>query len=158
MDFTTEGQRGLGRTTTFTPRLAGWKRKDIQRLSNNQKEQLYLFISQLVCAGYGVFLPFLRDQRDVQHVPVEELYRDWITSIYVTGEAVLPPDVRGHIANARPHFVSVFKHQYESILGLKVGMLSKAKFETIASYYFIAGICLASSEQSIAANLMADAL
>lgn len=152
LDYTTEGRRGLGRASTYIPRLGAWKRADIASLPPDQRARLRKYITQIIGAGYGSYLSYRLIERDITALSFDELYQVWVPRIYASWDAGLPDDVRRALDNVGSSHASIFKYQYENVLRLKIGLFNKVKFGTIALSYFGVGACLADTEQSLIAN------
>lgn len=83
LDSETSGERGLGRMTSFIPRLGAYFRNELSQLSESNKIDLYDLIQDLVLRGYLVHVLFMEtDKREVEKSSGTELYESWIPEIY----------------------------------------------------------------------------
>ena len=83
LDFTTPGDRGIGRVSLIIPRYGAYFRKQLLLMSKNNLIKLYNLIQDIILRGYLVHLLFL--ERPVKTSVIltgEEIFEKWIPGLY----------------------------------------------------------------------------
>jgi len=83
LDTQTPGDRGLGRMTSYIPRLGAYFRDEISNISESDKMDFYDLIQDTILRGYLVNVLFMgAKERDNNNLSGPELYDLWIPAIY----------------------------------------------------------------------------
>lgn len=83
LDFTTPGNRGIGRIGEYVPRFGAYFRKGLSNMSEVDLSKLYEIIQDLILRGYLVHVLFIEESvRDSAISSGKELYEKWIPGIY----------------------------------------------------------------------------
>jgi len=140
LDFETIGERGIGRMTDFIPRLGGYFREPISKLSQAEIDELYNLIQDLMLRGYLFYALFMENEiKKSITINGEDLYDQWIPGIYVS-------DVSEMKENAKNLFEACIYSIYNSLKKFLInhqmkggGFFSKDKTDNIIYYYALAG-------------------
>lgn len=140
LDYETQGDRGIGRMTTFVPRFGAYFRKQLCLMPKGDISTLFMLIQDILIRGYLGHLLFMEESiKKSKLVNKEKLFQEWIPGIYGQHTSKLP-DYMNKIFT-----ISVgnsFKETKEFILnhGMKGGgFLSKDRTDEILFYYLFAG-------------------
>lgn len=150
LDYTTPGDRGIGRMTTYIPRFGAYFRKILSTLSHQELNELYLIIQDLCLRSYLAHALFVVEP--VGRVRLQNgasLYEAWLPRIYVSDTSKLGQNLMAYISECT---MPVVKEIYDFMVkhGMKGSILSnrdsgfpsKSKVNEILSYYVLAGFGL----------------
>ena len=143
LDYKTPGDRGLGRMTTYIPRLAAYLRKQIANLSSQELNELYYLIQDLILRGYLASVLFIEESPKHSKVSEsKELYEAWISGIYAEDPSQMSENLQKAFALCTDSaFVEI--KEFFSKHTMKVSrFFSRDKTDTIISYYPFAGFGL----------------
>ncbi len=150
LDTSTPGQRGIGRVSLSPPRLGGYFRRQLSRLSERDLSELGDLMRCLLFRGYLIrALTEKTFDPTTGQVEGERLFDQWITRIYATNFAkgVL---VRIYYFGENP--LTRLKEFLVSKNAVGGGIFSKDKSEAIILWYLLAGFLLR-QEEGMAASL-----
>jgi hypothetical protein len=82
LDWRTEGERGLGRASTYIPRLGAHFRKQIRDLHPADADQLYGILQDVALRGYLTMALLPDNPRPAVVFEPSEIYRRWLPLIY----------------------------------------------------------------------------
>ena len=82
-DCVTSGNRGLGRSTEYYPRLGGYARKSINLLSKSKKREFSNLIFDVMIDSYIATIFQYDSIPIIKPIEGNELYKKWIPGIYV---------------------------------------------------------------------------
>ena len=147
LDFKTPGNRGLGRMTDNIPRFGAYFRKKLSKLSQNDLDNLYIKIQDIIISGYLVHALFMEE---VANNPVitdgETLYEKWIPGIYASS----PFEMGKNLSNIFYICIESSCQALKDLMGgcgIKAGgFLSADKTDEILVYYACAGFGLRTIE------------
>ena len=142
LDYTTEGTRGLGRASTFWPRLGGYYRKGMSKLSKEGSRELDARITSLIIKSY-LFSILVHDElKEVSKIKSpDELYQKWIPEIYRFNFDVMPQDSKNLLFTFIGNDFNVLKTFFkENDMSSRV--FQKDKHKEILSGYIGAGIMM----------------
>lgn len=140
LDFTTPGDRGIGRVSLIIPRYGAYFRKQLLLMSKNNLIKLYNLIQDIILRGYLVHLLFM--ERPVKISVIlkgEEIFEKWIPGIYSQDLSKMPEPLQKIMILCTN---SVFKDLEDFMVLHKMkggGFLSKDKTNEILCYYPFAG-------------------
>jgi hypothetical protein len=142
LDYTSPGDRGIGRVSTHIPRFGAYFRKPLAQLSDDNRDELHNLIQTLVLRGYLVSAlfsePFVSDTSRLEQ---DILYQKWIPIIYVESASV--PDnvlkLLGRVTDSTYARLSSFLISHRLRRG---GLFSRDKTFEITLHYPIAGYLL----------------
>ena len=149
VDSTTPGERGIGRITLSPPRLGGYLRKQIARLSHQDLRELCSLVCTLVFRGYVAYMLKMGEK----FIPTtgqfqgDQLFTEWICNIYATN---LPKDVELMLRNVIKTPIDRVKHFLASKGAVGGGFFSVDKTDDILIWYPIAGFMLRNAEMALA--------
>lgn len=143
LDFTTSGNRGIGRLTETLPRLGAYFRNSLSNLEKIKLGELDTLITKLITKGY-LFSAVINGQPKEKTLSFtkEQLYQGWIPKIFTFNLNVIS-DNAGNllfaIAEKDLQQIQAFFHSHN----MKGGSLfSKDKTEDILMHHVIAGVSL----------------
>ena len=150
LDYTTQGDRGIGRMSNNIPRLGGYFRKQLSKMTNEEYEELYLLIQELFIRGYLARILFVEEKLDnAKFKNGESIFKEWIPLIYISNPLEMGPNLRAYLdVCTLPIFklISEFMGQHGMQGGILFNkldrFLSKGKLNEIFSYYILAGFGL----------------
>ncbi|NQV00296.1 MAG: hypothetical protein HQ538_06170 [Parcubacteria group bacterium] len=140
LDFKTNGERGLGRLTDFTPRLGGYFREPMSKLSQIEIVELYNLIQDLMLRGYIFYALFMENEiRENITINSEDLYQRWVPGIYTSDSSEMKENVKNLFEACIYSAYNLLKkflinHQMKG-----GGFFSKDKTDNIIYYYALAG-------------------
>lgn len=83
LDFTTPGNRGIGRISEYVPRFGAYFRKALSNMPEADLAKLYSIIQDIMLRGYLVHVLFIEESvREPVISSEKELYEKWIPGIY----------------------------------------------------------------------------
>lgn len=131
LDYITPGVRGLGRASDFWPRLGGYYRKSISKLSQEKIKELNTLITNLITKSYLFEILISDNEKESSNVKSkEELYNKWIPEIYLFNLDAIPQDSRNFLFTLiREEFHSLEKFFIEN--NIKSGVFSSNKTKEI---------------------------
>lgn len=134
IDFVTEGERGLGRMSDYTPRLGALYRINFKKLTNHELSKIYYLLQDIILRAY-LIRPILveRPLATVRISSESELYEKWIPLIYSS-----EPHLTNSVLNAIEACVGGACEAMEKYFK-DTGMLSNNKLDDILHHYIIAG-------------------
>ncbi len=143
LDYTTKGNRGIGRFTDIVPRLGAYYRCGFSKLSNIQLDELADLIRDVILRSYIICESF-QGNRDItlKRIDFEYIYSEWITNIYNINIDNAEPklvDIMGICTQSAFDAITQFikKHKLK-----KVDIFSQDKTPMILFWYPIAGFAL----------------
>ncbi len=159
LDFQTHGDRGIGRTTSFIPRLGAYIRKYMKKFTTEDMILLRASIQGVILTrylrmGYIIYTLSLSDELFARKVDSNELYKAWIPTIYYSVDTIIdeitnkyvtqitnvPEEIQEAFENLWLHFVLSTLENIINKYNIKInGILSKNKLPTIFDYYSMAG-------------------
>ena len=150
LDYTTVGNRGIGRMTANIPRFGAYFRKPLAKLSSQELNELYFLIRDLCLRGYLISALLVKwPERHTELSNGASLFKEWIPNIYIINPNELDPDLWDIIKIDAMYTIieiHVFmrKHGMEGdTLSNRVSrFLSRDKVDEILLYYAIAGYSL----------------
>ena len=143
LDFETPGVRGLGRMSTYIPRLGAYFKNQISRLSKEDLNELYEIIQDILLKGYLVHA--LGSGQKLEEGKIKDpqtLYKAWIPKIYSSGLDQLEEGFRNILSIS---VESAYRALLAFLQGHKMkggGVFSKDKTDEIFIYYALAGFIL----------------
>lgn len=125
-DYGTSGVRGLGRTSDYCPRLAGYFRSAFSKLSIEKTRELDTLITSIIMKCYLFsFLISNKTDESLNTKSGEQLYKTWIPQIYIF-------DLSGIDNNVMNMIFTVIEKDYDSIKDfLKKNEMSPGFFSSI---------------------------
>lgn len=143
LDFTTPGNRGLGRMTEYIPRFGAYFRSQLSVMSEEELGKLYGLIQDFMLRGYLVHALFAEEPLGEAAISSsKDLYEKWIPGIYVSN----PSEMGNNLKNALAMCSNSAHEKLKSFLvshNMKGGgFLSKDKTDLILMYYPLAGFGL----------------
>jgi len=146
LDYKTPGKRGLGRISTYTPRLAAYFRKEISDFSSRELDQLYCLIQDLILRGYlAHVLPYDTLSPATVFEP-ELLYKAWVPMIYAENPYKMPKIIRESLAFCADSALVEIKAFFRKHNMKGGGFFSRDKTNDILVYYHFAGFVLRCEE------------
>lgn len=147
LDYKTEGVRGLGRMSTYIPRLGAYFRKPISKLAVDEINELYRLIQDTILIGYlNHALGSGENLEEAVLTDGEELFKAWIPEIYSSGIGQMEEGFRNMLTatvEAAYRELTAFFSEH----GMKGGgFLAKDKTDDIFIYYALAGFILRVTE------------
>ena len=143
LDFTTLGNRGIGRMTEFIPRFGAYFRKALSNMSEVDLSKLYNIIQDVILRSYLVHVLFIEESvRDSAISPGKELYEKWIPGIYSKDPSKMAENLRNIFAVCTDSGFKALKNFMNSHKMKGGGFLSKDKTNEIVLYYSLAGFGL----------------
>lgn len=143
LDYKTLGDRGLGRVSTYIPRLAAYFRKQISNLSYQEIDELYYLIQDLILRGYLVRVLFVEDTLRPSTVSDgKELYEAWVPGIYAESPSQMSVDMQKAFAVCIDSALTEIKAFFSKHNMKGGGIFSKDKTDEILMYYPFAGFGL----------------
>lgn len=141
LDYVTFGDRGIGRASTYVPRLGAYHRKKMATLNTSDKAKLYNLIEDVVLRSYLTAPLFLENPlRERKVVDTALIFNNWIPGIYGgRAENISKVEALWQIAGFPLQNLMEFFAQ-RKMSG--AGVFSKDKTPEICSYYPIAGMML----------------
>lgn len=140
LDFTTPGDRGIGRVSLIIPRYGAYFRKQLLLMSKNNLIKLYNLIQDIILRGYLVHLLFMEKPVKISVIlKDEEIFEKWIPGIYSQDLSKMPEPLQKIMILCTN---SVFKDLEDFMVLHKMkggGFLSKDKTNEILCYYPFAG-------------------
>lgn len=140
LDFTTPGDRGIGRVSLIIPRYGAYFRKQLLLMSKNNLIKLYNLIQDIILRGYLVHLLFMEKPVKISVIlKDEEIFEKWISGIYSQDLSKMPEPLQKIMILCTN---SVFKDLEDFMVLHKMkggGFLSKDKTNEILCYYPFAG-------------------
>lgn len=143
LDSETSGDRGLGRMTSFVPRLGAYFREEISQLLESDKLELYDLIQDLVLRGYLVHVLFMETEDEkVKTSSGSELYESWIPEIYSGDPSEMGENLQ-HILSACSEsayeslYAFINKHRIE-----RDEIFQSNETDSIFTYYLVSGFGL----------------
>lgn len=89
LDAKTPGDRGLGRVSTDTPRLAAYRRQPVKALDPAATWRLYYLIQDLMLRGYLSFALAVENPiRPAKYADAVDLFHRWLPVVYSSGGRV----------------------------------------------------------------------
>ena len=145
LDYQTAGDRGIGRLSSFVPRLGAYFRKQLSALSTEKLNQLYLLIQNLILKSY-LFMALYEDSFEITPmVDGPKLLEEWIPTIYTSASDILEERMENSLRwctdSAHDEIMTFFKKN-----GMKKWLPYVRKIGLILNYYPIAGITLRFTE------------
>lgn len=142
LDCSTKGDRGLGRMTTYVPRLGGHYRKQIAALSSAERDTLFTLIQDMMLQGYLANATLEFDDKGVfaekSITDSEGVFNKWIPLIYSYDFDEFD-QVIGNFTYSGWERIRDFFEAHK----MKVG---DNKTKEILTYYMLAGFALRFSE------------
>jgi hypothetical protein len=138
LDYLTPGDRGMGRLTTYVPRLGAYHRKKMASLDASARLRLYNLIEDVMLRSYLTVPLFVEEPlREAKYVDSEVIFHKWIPRIY---SSVDPQDWKlkilwGVAGFALENLMGFFAEHKMS----GAGLFSKDRTPDIYPYYAIAG-------------------
>jgi hypothetical protein len=140
LDFTTPGDRGIGRVSLIIPRYGSYFRKQLLLMSKNNLIKLYNLIQDIILRGYLVHLLFMERPVKISDILTgEEIFEKWIPGIYSQDLSKMPEPLQKIMILCTN---SVFTDLEDFMVLHKMkggGFLSKDKTNEILCYYPFAG-------------------
>lgn len=140
LDFTTPGDRGIGRVSLIIPRYGAYFRKQLLLMSKNNLIKLYNLIQDIILRGYLVHLLFMERLVKISVIlKGEEIFEKWIPGIYSQDLSKMPePLQKIMILCTNSAFTDL--EDFMVLHKMKGGrFLSKDKTKEILCYYPFAG-------------------
>lgn len=143
LDYTTPGDRGLGRLTETLPRLGAYFREPIAKLDDINHEKLDALITRIITKGY-IFVSIVhsKPKEKISTKTENQLYEEWIPKIFTF-------DLNNISNNAGDLLLAVTKNDFDEIknffnqYGMRAsGFFSRDKSDDILMHYLIAGASL----------------
>ena len=143
LDYKTPGDRGLGRASTYIPRLSSYFRKKIINFSSQDLDELYCLIQHLILSGYLVHVLFVEDNLRTSTVTdLNELYEAWLPGIYAESPAQLSENMQKAFAACTVSALSKIMAFFGKNNMKAGGFFSRDKTDEILMYYPFAGFGL----------------
>lgn len=143
LDYTTPGDRGLGRLTETLPRLGAYFREPIAKLDELNREKLDALMTRIITKGY-VFVSIVhsKPKEEISAKTGEQVYEEWVPKIFTF-------DLSNISNNAGDLLLMVTKNDLDEIKNFfnqndmgAGGFFSKDKSDDIMMHYLIAGVSL----------------
>lgn len=155
LDYTTLGNRGIGRMTANIPRFGAYFRKQLSKLSIQELNKLGFLMQDLCLKGYlnsAIYVKWPANNAKLSDKDL--LFREWIPCIYVINPYEFSPDLWDTI-KIDIAFTIIEIHDFMRKHGIegdslfkKAGrFLSGDKVNGILEYYAIAGYSLRAVEE-----------
>ena len=140
LDYTTPGNRGIGRVSLIVARYGAYFRKQLLLMSKNDLIKLYNLIQDIILRGYLVHLLFYEEPVKISiFSKEEELFKKWIPGIYSQDLSKMSDHLQKIMTLCTN---SAFKNLKDFMVLHKIkggGFLSKDKTNEILCYYPFAG-------------------
>ena len=155
LDYTTPGNRGIGRMTANIPRLGAYFIKPLSKLSIQELNKLGFLIQDLCIRGYLNSAIYVKwPANNVKLSDKDLLFREWIPLIYVTNPYGFSPEL-WDIMKVDITFTIIEIHDFlrkhgiegDSLFKRAGRFLSGDKINGILEYYAIAGYSLRAVEE-----------
>jgi len=141
LDSRTRGNRGIGRMTTWIPRLGAYYRKEMSRLSTKNLSELYTLMQDVIFRAYLARPLIVENPISMAKLSKgSELYEAWIPGIYVVdpfGEKLLDM-IDACTSTAWESFLNFLKKHGMS----RPGTFPNEKMDEILFRYVVAGYYL----------------
>ena len=140
LDFTTPGNRGIGRVSLIVPRYGAYFRRQLLLMSKDDLIKLYNLIQDIILRGYLAHLLFYEESVKISIVlKGEDLFKKWIPGIYSQDLSKMSDHLQKIMTLCTN---SAFKNLKDFMVLHKIkggGFLSKDKTNEILCYYPFAG-------------------
>jgi len=155
LDYTTPGNRGIGRMTANIPRFGAYFRKPLSKLSIQKLNKLGFLIQDLCLRGYlnsAIYVKWPANNAKLSDKDL--LFREWIPCIYVINPYEFSPELWDTI-KIDIAFTIIEIHDFMRKHGIEVDSLFKRasrflsgdRINGILEYYAIAGYSLRAVEE-----------
>ncbi|MDZ7798764.1 MAG: hypothetical protein U5L76_04075 [Patescibacteria group bacterium] len=143
LDFKTEGMRGIGRASTFVPRLGACYRSQFYKLSQEDIDKIYIYIQDILLLGYLSYSFLMEEEPKFDNTMTKEkLSKEWITGIYASDPSEMRDKLQNTLANLAEKSITKLKDIFKKH-NIKNGKLfSKDKLDLIIWWYVLAGFSL----------------
>lgn len=143
LDFRAEGMRGIGRASTFVPRLGAYYRESFSNFTQEEIDKLYNLIQDILLIGYlsFVFLMEEKSQFDTS-INTEKLCEAWITGMYGSDPSEMGEKLQNALGNLSEKSIIRIKDFFEKHNMKKGRLFSKDKIDIILWWYILAGYSL----------------
>lgn len=140
LDFTTPGDRGIGRVSLIIPRYGAYFRKQLLLMSKNNLIKLYNLIQDIILRGYLVHLLFMERPVEISVIlKGDEIFEKWIPGIYSQDLSKMP-ELLQKIMSLCTNSAFTDLEDFMVLHKMKGGgFLSKDKTNEILCYYPFAG-------------------
>lgn len=145
MDYITVGERGIGRASTFYPRLGAYLRKPISRLNNIDKDMFFVLLEKNILLAYLAHGLFFSDCLPTNEFSAIELFKKWIPLAY-TGDNFISKEHYNYI-------MAITSYSSADLVGFLKdknikggGIFLKDKTNEILSMHIVAGLKLRAIE------------
>lgn len=147
LDFSTPGERGLGRSTNYIPRLGGYYRDQMRKLSQEQLNTLRRFIRNLMLQGYlSCALLLGEDVFRGRYDDGPALFAVWVPNIYGGNPSEMGEEILNAIATfSNPPFQALLEFMVSHRMK-KRGFSGNDRGSDIASWYMWGGALLRLAE------------
>jgi len=143
LDAKTSGDRGLGRKTSFIPRLGAYFRDDVSNMSESDKTDLYVQIQDIILRGYLVHVLFMEtEERENKNLSGPELYDLWIPEIYSSDPAEMGENLQNILYTCSE---SAYESLYAFVNDHRTGkdrIIPSDETDAIFTYYLVSGFGL----------------
>lgn len=143
LDFTTPGDRGIGRVSLIVPRYGAYFRKQLSLMFKNDLTKLYYLIQDIIIRGYLIHLLSMEKPVKISIIlKGEEIFEKWIPGIYSQDLSKMPEHLQKIMTLCTN---SAFTDLEDFMVLHKMkggGFLAKDKTEEILGYYIFAGFGL----------------
>ena len=146
LDFSTSGERGLGRMTEFIPRFGGHCRKSLSSLSQQDLAVLKALIMDLILRGYLARVVLGEAGKASNWSTAMELYGDWIPNIYGGSVEELSEDFENALGKCADSALEKLMSFVESRSIKAGGLFKQDKRADIFYHYPFAGWSLRARE------------
>lgn len=149
IDYQTKGKRGMGRMTAVdVPRLGGYFRKQISRMTKMERDKLYELIQDIILSAYFFSVFFIEHGAEESIInDKEKLFRAWLPKIYVTDPTQLGNTILSGIKLCTASSIENIQHFFKKHKMRKgFWIFKRDKTDRILLYYAIAGYGLRMQE------------
>lgn len=147
LDFQTPGERGLGRMSSEIPRLGGYFRKQMSRISQQEHSELYRTIQDLMLRGYLMRVLLMESPpKCAVLADGTQIFETWIAGFYVSDPMGMGEDLRNAMAALTNSAFTMLMKFYEDHGMRGGGFMSKDKAALISAHYPPAGYVIRAVE------------
>ena len=143
LDYTTPGDRGLGRLTETLPRLGAYFREPIAKLDDSDHEKLEALITRIITKGY-IFVSIVhsKPKEEISAKTGEQVYEEWVPKIFTFDLSNISNNAGGLLLAVTKNDLDEIKKFFSQHDMKVVGFFSTDKTDDILMHYMIAGVSL----------------